>query len=149
GARTGLDPPARQEAKALERRIEAFLPLRVLLDRGQRAGDSPPRRFDAAFAFEAVLRLPDVTGNFGHESHGARPILEVSARETDYNRHMASGTIRRVLIAVRPHERGLPLAAVHARYLAQRLDAELALVACIYDSTVAYRLARGAPHAAE
>lgn len=49
---------------------------------------------------------------------------------------------KRVLIAVRRDETGLPLAAVNARYLAQRLGAALTLVSCVYDSEVAVRLSR-------
>jgi len=50
---------------------------------------------------------------------------------------------KRALIAVRRGERGMPLAAIHARYLAERIGAELVLATCIYDSSVAFRLARG------
>ena len=55
---------------------------------------------------------------------------------------------KRALIAVRRDEDGLPLTAVHARYVAQRLGTEIALVTCIYDSIVDARLSRGDPEAA-
>ena len=44
--------------------------------------------------------------------------------------------LKRALVAVRRDEDGLPLTAVHARYVAQRLKAEIALASCIFDSAV-------------
>jgi universal stress protein E len=49
----------------------------------------------------------------------------------------------RILVAVKAGERGLPLAAERARFVAQEMDAEIRLVSCIFDSQVAYALARG------
>jgi len=60
---------------------------------------------------------------------------------------MTKHNIKRVLVAIKPRERGLPLAAYHARYLAQSLDAEIALVSCVYDSHVALGLSGGDPTA--
>ena len=56
--------------------------------------------------------------------------------------------LKRALVAVRRDEDGLPLTAVHARYVAQRLKAEIALASCIFDSAVDWRLGRGDPVAA-
>jgi universal stress protein E len=48
--------------------------------------------------------------------------------------------IERIMVAIKPWQRGLPLAAVHARALAQSLSGELLLVSCVFDSQVAFRL---------
>jgi universal stress protein E len=50
--------------------------------------------------------------------------------------------IKRVLVALKPWQRGLPLAAYHARFLAERLDAELTLLSCVFEPTVDLDLAR-------
>jgi universal stress protein E len=47
--------------------------------------------------------------------------------------------VQRILVAIKPWERGLPLAANHARQLAQSADAELQLVATVFDAAVAAR----------
>ena len=49
---------------------------------------------------------------------------------------------KRVLVALKPGQTGLPLSAYHARYLAERLGAELRLASCVYESQVAAALAR-------
>jgi universal stress protein E len=51
--------------------------------------------------------------------------------------------VKRILVAVKPWERGLPLAANHARQLAERVGAELKLVATVFDSGVAAGGERG------
>jgi universal stress protein E len=58
--------------------------------------------------------------------------------------------IRRILVAVKPRYTGLPLAAQHARILAQQLGAELTLFSAVYDTAIAGRVASrlaGAPSA--
>jgi universal stress protein E len=49
--------------------------------------------------------------------------------------------IRRILVAVKPRHTGLPLAAQHARMLAQQLGAELTLFTAIHDTAIGGRLA--------
>ena len=51
--------------------------------------------------------------------------------------------VQRILVAVKPWERGLPLAANHARQLAKEAEAELKLVATVFDSAIAARGERG------
>ena len=51
--------------------------------------------------------------------------------------------VQRILVAVKPWERGLPLAANHARQLAEQVDAELKLVATVFDASVAAGGERG------
>ena len=53
-----------------------------------------------------------------------------------------SGAIRRILVAIKPSQRGLPIAAGHARALAQSAGAELRLVSCVFDTAVAIGLDR-------
>jgi universal stress protein E len=48
--------------------------------------------------------------------------------------------IKRVLVAVKPRQKGLPLAADHARMLAEQLGAELVLFRAVHDSALAFRL---------
>jgi len=50
--------------------------------------------------------------------------------------------IKKVLVALKPWQGGLPVSAYHARCLAERLGAELRLVSCVFDSQVAADLAR-------
>ncbi len=47
---------------------------------------------------------------------------------------------KRVLVALKPWQPGLPLAAAHARALARNFGGELLLVSCVFDSQVAFRL---------
>jgi universal stress protein E len=56
---------------------------------------------------------------------------------------MKPGQIRRVLVALRPRQRGLPAAADHARVLAERFGAELIVTSVVYDSSVALGASRG------
>ena len=58
---------------------------------------------------------------------------------------MTKNKIQRILIAVRPRQRGLPLAASHARFLAQSLDAEIALMSCVVESRSTSGLALADP----
>lgn len=51
--------------------------------------------------------------------------------------------VSKILVAVKPWERGLPLAANHARQLAEQVGAELRLVATVFDSGLAARGERG------
>ena len=52
-------------------------------------------------------------------------------------------TVKRILVAVKPWERGLPLAANHARQLAQVVDAQIQIVGTAFDATVAAGSDRG------
>ncbi|MBN1238706.1 MAG: universal stress protein [Gammaproteobacteria bacterium] len=56
---------------------------------------------------------------------------------------MKPGQIRRVLVALRPRQRGLPAAADHARVLAERFGADLTVMSAVYDSSVALGASRG------
>jgi universal stress protein E len=51
--------------------------------------------------------------------------------------------LERILVAVKPWQRGLPLAAGHARQLAQAVDARIELVGSVFDAAVAAGKARG------
>jgi universal stress protein E len=53
---------------------------------------------------------------------------------------MRGSEFKRVLVALKPWQRGLPLAAAHARALAQGFEGQLKLVSCVFDSQVAARL---------
>lgn len=53
---------------------------------------------------------------------------------------MRGPQFKRVLVALKPWQRGLPLAAAHARALAQGFEGELKLVSCVFDSQVSARL---------
>jgi universal stress protein E len=54
---------------------------------------------------------------------------------------------RRILVAVKPWQRGLPLAAHHARQLAQRAGAQLQVLGTVFDARAAARSERGEPAA--
>lgn len=60
---------------------------------------------------------------------------------------MSKFKTKRVLVAVKPADRGLPLPVLHARYMAEHLDAEIALVSCVFDGQVAFALSSGNPNA--
>lgn len=47
---------------------------------------------------------------------------------------------KKILVALKPGQKGLPLSAYHARFLAQHLEAELRLMSCVYESQVAANL---------
>lgn len=51
--------------------------------------------------------------------------------------------IRRVLVALKPWQGGLPVSLYHARFLSERLGAQLRLLSCVYDSEVALGLLQG------
>jgi universal stress protein E len=51
--------------------------------------------------------------------------------------------LERIVVAIKPWERGLPLAATHARHLAQTVGAELRLVSTVFDTGVAAGRERG------
>ena len=51
--------------------------------------------------------------------------------------------LRRIVVAIKPWQRGLPVAAAHARQLAQSVGAELRLVSTVYDAGIAARGERG------
>jgi universal stress protein E len=55
--------------------------------------------------------------------------------------------LNRILVAVKPWQRGLPLAANHARQLAQLTNAELQLVSTVFDTAAAAGNERGEPAA--
>ena len=46
-------------------------------------------------------------------------------------------SINKILVALKPGQKGLPLSAHHARFLAQNLGAELRLMSCVYETQVA------------
>ena len=50
--------------------------------------------------------------------------------------------LRKILVAIKPWQRGLPLAAAHARQLAQNAGAELRLVTSVFDAAVERRCER-------
>jgi universal stress protein E len=56
---------------------------------------------------------------------------------------MAQQKIERVLVAIKPWERGLPLESQHAAQLAQSLGAELMLASAVFDARIANRSDRG------
>jgi universal stress protein E len=60
---------------------------------------------------------------------------------------MSQRKFRKVLVAVKPWQRSMPLAAEHARFLAQDLEAEVRLVTCIFDAQVAFGLSHDEPSA--
>jgi universal stress protein E len=51
--------------------------------------------------------------------------------------------LERILVAIKPWQRGLPLAAGHARQLAQAADGRIELVTSVFDAAVAAGRARG------
>ena len=51
--------------------------------------------------------------------------------------------LRRIVVAIKPWERGLPLAAAHARLLAKRVGAEIRLVSTAFDTSIAMGRERG------
>jgi universal stress protein E len=55
--------------------------------------------------------------------------------------------LKRILVAVKPWQRGLPLAANHARQLAQLAGAQLQLVGTVFDARAAAGSDRGEPGA--
>jgi universal stress protein E len=55
--------------------------------------------------------------------------------------------LERILVAITPWQRGLPLAAGHARQLAQAVDARIELVGSVFDAALAARRDRGEPAA--
>lgn len=60
---------------------------------------------------------------------------------------MTNNKIQRILIAVRPWERHLPLATAHTRFLADGLGAEVTLLSCVPESQLALGLAWTEPTA--
>ena len=61
--------------------------------------------------------------------------------------HGRASVMKRILVAVRYAEDGLPLATRHARLLAEKLGAELTLVSCVYDPLTEFELERLQPSA--
>jgi universal stress protein E len=57
--------------------------------------------------------------------------------------------VQNILLAIKPWQRGLPLAALHARRLAQQSDAQLQLVTTVFDAAVAAGGDRGDAKAAQ
>ncbi len=55
--------------------------------------------------------------------------------------------LKRILVAVKPWQRGLPLAANHARQLAQLADAELRVLGTVFDAAADAGGERGEPEA--
>ena len=51
--------------------------------------------------------------------------------------------LQRIMVATKPWERGLPIAANHARQLAQGADAEIEIVGSVYDAAVSAGRDRG------
>jgi universal stress protein E len=60
---------------------------------------------------------------------------------------MPETKIRRILIAVRPWQQQLPLSHAHARFLAEKLGADIELLSCISESQLSYGLAWTEPGA--
>jgi universal stress protein E len=56
--------------------------------------------------------------------------------------------LQRIVVAIKPWQRGLPLAAAHARQLAQSVGAELRLVSTVHNAGIAARGERGDKQAA-
>ena len=56
---------------------------------------------------------------------------------------MSEQKLERLLVAIKPWERGLPLASQHAAQLAQSLGAELMLASAVFDAKIASRADRG------
>ncbi|HEX6998078.1 MAG TPA: universal stress protein [Gammaproteobacteria bacterium] len=56
---------------------------------------------------------------------------------------MDEPTLERVLVGIRPRGEALPVAAMHARYLAECAGAEIELVTSIFDADIAARLGAG------
>jgi universal stress protein E len=71
-----------------------------------------------------------------------KPSRTVLPRETNTLR------VKRILVAIKPWQRGLPLAALHARRLAQQSDAQLQLVTTVFDAAAAAGGERGDAQAA-
>ena len=57
--------------------------------------------------------------------------------------------LQRIMVALKPWERGLPIAANHARQLAQRAGAEIEIVGSVFDAAVSAGRERGEPAARE
>jgi universal stress protein E len=60
---------------------------------------------------------------------------------------MVKTEIKKILVAVKPRDRGLPLAAYHARFLAEGLNAELRVMSALHDSRAALSLFRDSTEA--
>ncbi len=63
---------------------------------------------------------------------------------------MSRSSIKRVLVAVKPWQRGLPIESQHASQLAEALGAKLMIVSAVFDARIARRVSRreaGAPAA--
>jgi universal stress protein E len=56
---------------------------------------------------------------------------------------MSRSSIERVLVAIKPWQRGLPLESQHASQLAEALGAKLMIVAAVFDARIARRVNRG------
>jgi len=56
---------------------------------------------------------------------------------------MSERQLERVLVAIKPWERGLPLESQHAAQLAQAVGAELLLASAVFDAKIASRAERG------
>jgi nucleotide-binding universal stress UspA family protein len=55
--------------------------------------------------------------------------------------------LKRILVAIKPWQRGLPLAANHARQLAKHANAELLVVGTVFDAAAAAAIERAEPAA--
>lgn len=62
---------------------------------------------------------------------------------------MAGHKIKRILVAVKPDTEEMPLAATHARFLAESFAAEIALLSCVSEVRLASGLAAADPAAVE
>src|SRR5262245_15066114 len=51
--------------------------------------------------------------------------------------------LQRIMVAMKPWERGLPIAANHAQQLARSADAEIEIVGSVFDATVSAGRDRG------
>lgn len=57
-------------------------------------------------------------------------------------------SVKRVLVATKPQQGGLPLSVYHARFLTESLGAELRLLSCVFEPEIAVGLSKGEPEAA-
>jgi len=86
GAGPGLDAPAGQEFEVPERVVKTVLPARPIafFHARERTRDAPPAVIHGLVVHrltvtEAVLAVPDVTGNFGNERVGGHKVGDKSA----------------------------------------------------------------------
>ena len=80
--------------------------------------------------------MSDITTAFRTAGAPGTPSKESRAPAADDKSAGADRARQRVLAAIKPWRRGLPLAATRARELAQRVDAEILLVSVVFDPLI-------------